>query len=73
MSMTLEQFGADQLSVDDRLKLIELLWDSIPADIPVAPPAWHIDELKRRMAAAEANPNDFEAWEDLYARLSRKS
>ncbi len=39
MSLTLEQFGIDRLSPQERCELIELIWDSIPLDAPFAPPA----------------------------------
>ncbi len=73
MSLTLEQFGIDRLSVPQRMELIDLLWDSIPDDAPFTPPAWHIEELQRRIAAADANPGAAEPWETVLARLSRKS
>jgi putative addiction module component (TIGR02574 family) len=73
MSITLEQFGIDQLSTPERLHLIDLLWDSIPDDVPFSPPQWHIDELEKRLAVADANPSAVEPWESVYARLSRRS
>jgi len=73
MSITLEQFGIDRLSASERLHLIGLLWDSIPDDVPFSPPQWHIDELEKRLAAADANPGAVEPWEAVYTRLSRKS
>jgi len=43
------------LSVDQRLELIGLLWDSIPdEELPL--PDWHRQELERRLQAAETNP-----------------
>ncbi len=55
MAVTLEQFGLDRLSPDERLELLGLLWDSL-GDGSFTPPEWHIRELERRRAAAEANP-----------------
>ena len=51
MSLTLEQFGIDRLSPQERSELIELIWDSLPPETPFTPPAWHIRELERRVAA----------------------
>lgn len=73
MSLTLEQFGIDRLSPQERVELIGLIWDSLPADAPFTPPDWHIEELERRIAAADANPGAAEPWEDVLSRLSRKS
>ena len=72
MSMTLEQFGIDRLSPPQRMELIGLIWDSIPDDVPFTPPDWHLRELARRVAAADADPNAGEPWEAVLARLSRK-
>jgi putative addiction module component (TIGR02574 family) len=72
MVLTLEQFGIDRLSAEQRLELISLIWDSLPDDAPFTPPAWHLQELERRIAAADANPAAAEPWETVLARLSRK-
>ena len=72
MSITLEQFGIDRLSPQERCQLIDLIWDSLPPDAPFTPPEWHIRELERRVAAADANPCAAESWEAVLARLSRK-
>jgi putative addiction module component (TIGR02574 family) len=72
MGLTLEQFGIDRLSPADRCELIGLIWDSLPDDTPFIPPAWHLRELERRLAAADADPAAAEPWEAVLARLSRK-
>lgn len=72
MSLTLEQFGIDRLSPKQRMELLDLIWDSLPADEPFVPPDWHIRELERRVAAADAAPGASEPWETVLARLSNK-
>lgn len=72
MHLTLEQFGIDRLNAQQRWELLGLLWDSLPDDAPLSPPAWHIQELERRLADADANPQAGEAWESVYQRLSSK-
>ncbi len=72
MSLTLQQFGIDQLSPQQRVELIGLIWDSLPDDVPLTPPDWHLGELERRAAAADADPGAAEPWEAVLARLSRK-
>ena len=72
MSLTLEQFGIDRLSPQERYALIDLIWDSLPNDVPFIPPAWHLRELERRVTAAAADPGTAEPWEVVLARLSRK-
>jgi putative addiction module component (TIGR02574 family) len=72
MTITLEQFGLDRLGPQERYRLIGLLWDSLPDDAHFTPPDWHIRELERRLAAADADPAAAEPWETVLARLSRK-
>lgn len=73
MSLTLSQFGIDRLDAQQRVELIGQIWDSLPDDVPYAPPDWHIQELERRIAAADANPAAGEPWETVLARLSKRS
>jgi putative addiction module component (TIGR02574 family) len=72
MTVTLEQFGIERLSAEQRLELIELLWDSLPEDTAFAPPEWHIQELERRLQTP-AELNQMELWDDVLARLMSKS
>ena len=72
MSMTLEQFGIDRLSPQERCELIALIWDSLPDDTPFTPPDWHLRELERRVAAADADPGAAEPWDVVRNRLSRE-
>lgn len=63
-----------QLTVEQRLELIAELWDSIPdslAGLPV--PDWHRQELERRLAAADANPDAVIPWEEVKRRLRKES
>jgi putative addiction module component (TIGR02574 family) len=73
MDLTLKQFGIDRLSPEQRCELLELIWDSLPEQVPIVPPAWHLHELERRLAAADATPEASETWDSVWARLSRKS
>jgi putative addiction module component (TIGR02574 family) len=67
-------FDVGRLSVDQRLELIALLWDSIP-DAAGAPPIldWHQQELDRRLAAADATPEAAVPWDQVKQRLRKKS
>lgn len=70
MSQTLEPSDIDKLSVADRLELIARIWDSLPATEPPVP-EWHLAELRRRRAEAEADPTAAVPWEEVRARLTR--
>jgi len=56
------------------LNLSGELWDSIPDSIDVLPvPDWHREELERRLATANADPDASIPWEEIKRRLHNKS
>jgi len=70
MSPTLKALGIDQMSVAERLLLVEEIWDSIAEqgeEIPLTDA--QKDDLQRRVAAYEANPKAGFSWEEVKARL----
>jgi putative addiction module component (TIGR02574 family) len=61
------------LTVEQRLKLIGELWDGIPDSLEALPvPDWHREELDRRLAAADRNPDAGIPWEEVQRELSKK-
>jgi putative addiction module component (TIGR02574 family) len=70
MSQTLKSLGIDQLSVAQRILLVEEIWDSIATEAEQAPlsEAQKQDLQCRRDSHAE-NPNAGSSWEDVKARL----
>jgi len=70
MSPTLKALGIDQLSVAERILLVEEIWDSI-AEEPEQPPLTEAQrqDLERRLAAYKANPKAGSSWEEVKARL----
>jgi putative addiction module component (TIGR02574 family) len=78
MSQQLPEAAAEllrtPLSVEQRLELIGELWDSIPDSVDELPvPDWHREELERRLAAADAEPDAAVPWEQVKKRLREKS
>jgi putative addiction module component (TIGR02574 family) len=73
MSPTLRALGIDQLSVAQRMLLVEEIWDSI-ADEEKEIPLTETQklDLQRRIAAYEANPKAGSTWEEVKARLRGK-
>jgi putative addiction module component (TIGR02574 family) len=68
MSPTLEQFGLEILSADDRLALAEALWDSVHEVLDQAPVAPEVRvELERRAARSDADPPRGVSWEVVRA------
>jgi len=57
MAQSLSDIAVGQLSLAERLDRISELWDSIPDSLEELPmPEWHREELERRLAAADADP-----------------
>lgn len=57
------------LSVDDRLKVVEAVWDSLPEEAAVPISAGQRAELDRRLDAHEANPDQVLTWDQVLERL----
>ena len=58
-----------QLSVEDRLYLVQDLWDSIPAEDFPPLTEGQMAELDRRLAEHEKDPRRAAPWEEVRARL----
>lgn len=70
MSTTAKSLGIDRMSVADRLRLVEEIWDSIADSVDSMDiPQSHRDELDRRLAAMRDDPHAGSTWEEVKARL----
>ena len=68
MQLTLEQFGLDSLTPDERLALAGALWESVYDAVDQAPVPPELQaELERRLALADADPNRGIPWEQVRA------
>jgi putative addiction module component (TIGR02574 family) len=68
MSPTLKALGIDQLSVEQRIALVQEIWDSIAAEVEATPlTEAQKREIDRRLAEHEANPDDVIPWEQIQA------
>ena len=73
MSVSIKSLGIDRLGVDERLDLVEQIWDSIAADsAAVALTDPQRAELDRRIADHEANPDDIVSWENVKTSVSER-
>ena len=73
MSVSLKSLGIDRLSVEERLALVEDLWDSIAGESAATSLTdAQRAELDRRLADHEANPNDVVPWEDVKASIATR-
>ncbi|MHB1421862.1 MAG: addiction module protein [Gemmataceae bacterium] len=69
MSATLKDLGIDQLSIEDRLVLVQEIWDSIAAEAEqLSLTDAQRSELERRVAAHAADPTNVIPWEQVKAR-----
>ena len=62
--------GFDQLTVEEQIDYVQLLWERIaatPDQVPV--PDWHREVLDERIKDLEANPADGESWDIVRDRL----
>jgi putative addiction module component (TIGR02574 family) len=74
MPVTVESLGIDRLSVRERLELIEQIWDSLPEQVsPDEVPDWHLAELVRRRADADASPRAGKPWREALSRFGSGS
>jgi putative addiction module component (TIGR02574 family) len=65
---------ARSLSIDDRLRLVEGIWDSIiddAADFEVTPA--ELELIDRRLAAHLAHPEDVVPWEQVKAEALERA
>ena len=73
MAVSIKSLGIDRLGVEERLALVEELWESIAADSTAVPltPAQR-SELERRLADHEARPDDVVSWEEVKTSLDER-
>jgi putative addiction module component (TIGR02574 family) len=61
------------MTLAERLRAMELLWESISASPEkLASPAWHGEVLKRRLAKVKAGKGSFLTIQQLKARLAKE-
>lgn len=58
-----------QLSVSEKLLLVEALWDDVRDDEALPLPAWHREALDESVITYNENPREGSTWADVKARL----
>lgn len=74
MPVSMADLGIDRLSVQDRLRLVQDIWDSIAAEVP--PPLLtdpQRQELERRADEDDADPDGGIPWEDVKAQARARA
>jgi len=73
MSVSIKSLGIDRLGVEDRLTLVEQIWDSIAADSAAVPVTdAQRAELDRRISDHEAHPDDVVSWDKAKASINER-
>ncbi len=73
MAVSLKSLGIERLGIEERLILVEELWDSIAADSAAVPlTEAQRAELDRRIAEHEANPDDVVPWEEVKTSITER-
>lgn len=70
---TLTRGEIAKLSVAERLKLIDMLWDSVieqQDDTPV--PSWQLEILEERLRTFRKDPGQGRAWQDVKKTLQAR-
>jgi putative addiction module component (TIGR02574 family) len=68
MSPTIKSLGIDRLSREERLALVQEIWDTIAAEPQPLLTEAQRQELERRAAADDASPKDVIPWEQVKAQ-----
>ncbi len=72
MTPLLKTLGIDRLSVDERLQLVEEIWDDLAETVESRDiPQSHKDLLDRRITVHEADPHAGFSWEEIQAEIRR--
>jgi putative addiction module component (TIGR02574 family) len=68
MNASIKSLGIDRLGIEERLTLVEEIWDSIAADSGSVPltEAQRV-ELQKRIEEDDAHPDDVTPWEQIKA------
>ena len=71
ITATLNQITA--LRIEDRIRLVQAIWDTIAAE-QAYPDLTEVQkqELDRRIADCEANPNDVLTWDEIKAAIKSR-
>lgn len=68
MSPTIKSLGIDRLTREERLVLVQEIWDSIAAEQAPLLSESQRQELERRAAEDDAAPEDVVSWEEVKAK-----
>lgn len=66
MTVDIATLGIHEMTVLERLHLIEQIWESLPEQVdPSEVPEWHREELAKRLANVDAAPSGGTPWREV--------
>jgi putative addiction module component (TIGR02574 family) len=66
MSHVIHDLGIDQLPIEQRVLLVQEIWDSIAREVGLLPPTQDERlELQNRMIEDDASPGDVVSWDEI--------
>ena len=72
MAVTLQSLGIERLGLEDRLALIDQLWDSITAAGGLPLTEAQRLELDRRLADHETSGDDVVGWDEVKQSIAKR-
>jgi putative addiction module component (TIGR02574 family) len=72
--MNVDQTISDlcNLPIDERLRVVHAIWDTLPDDVDLRPTAEQQAELERRLALHRADPSTAISHEELLRRIENR-
>lgn len=73
MGQALHTLGIDSMSIEDRIALVQDIWDSVAIEAGLLPPsAAEKAELDRRLDEDDASPDNTIAWESIKTEAAKR-
>ena len=73
MGQALHTLGIDSMSIQDRIALVQDIWDSVAIEAGLLPPsAAEKTELDRRLDEDDATPDSTISWETIKTEAAKR-
>jgi len=73
MGQALHTLGIDSMSVEDRIALVQDIWDSVAIEAGLVPPSpAEMAELDRRLDEDDATPDNTASWETIKSEAAKR-
>lgn len=73
MGQALHTLGIDSMSVEDRIALVQDIWDSVAIEAGLVPPSpAEMAELDRRLDEDDTTPDNTVPWETIKSEATKR-